>query len=184
MLRLRFKMKGFAANEQVNLENDSEESAEDEDDVLEPNAVSEVDPVIPAMDFEPGVRSRGKPKKKRQGAPTLNNRSQPAQLDLPSPLIGGSRKRVGDSAQSDQPAKKTRGRPKGAKNKQKEDKPAKLVRVTTFPPTETCCTCSFGLAFRRKVVVKCPRCAINIHEKCLKGLNGSRNCDMIPDSAI
>ena len=59
-----------------------------------------------------------------------------------------------------------------------------LVRVTTFSPTETCCTFSFGLAFRRKVVVKCPRCGINIHEKCLKGLNGCSNCDMIPDSVI
>ena len=36
---------------------------------------------IPSMDFQPGVPKRGKPKKKRQGAQTFNNRSQPASLD-------------------------------------------------------------------------------------------------------
>ena len=41
-------------------------------DVSQDNEDNEMENLIPSMDFQPGVPSRGKPKKKRKGAPTFN----------------------------------------------------------------------------------------------------------------
>lgn len=87
-------------------------------DVSQDNEDDEMENLIPSMDFQPGVPSRGKPKKKRKGAPTFNNRTASLAMDRPSPLIGifTSRKRPSDQVLTEEPQTKRRGRPKGAKN--------------------------------------------------------------------
>ena len=141
--------------------------------------------LIPSMDFQPGVPSRGKPKKKRKGAPTFNNRTASLAMDRPSPLIGisTSRKRPSDQVLTEEPQTKRRGRPKGAKNKNTKDSEVR-VDPSSLQNDEICCTCHLGLKFRNKIVVKCSRCGIKIHKACLKGLNGCQNCELIPDSSV
>ena len=76
------------------------------------NDYHEMENLIASMDFQPGVPSRGKPKKKRKGAPTFNNRTASLAMDRPSPLIGisTSRKRPSDQVLTEEPQTKSRGR--------------------------------------------------------------------------
>ena len=147
---------------------------------------------ISPMSFHPGVPSCGRRKKKRQGAPTMNNRKK-----NPS-------KTRSDSADSTEgpPKKRGRGRPLGSKNKPKDlkeksrpkitlsqlkktcGKPTKAtVTVAKKPSGLKCCTCDFDLDPKTivpgEVMEKCPECGIWLHSSCLKGVNGCENCEMI-----
>jgi hypothetical protein len=195
-----------------NIDNTSENTTEDNSDLIGENNVANdirseeaIAPLSP-MYMAPGVKSRGRPSKKRGGAPVFN-KTKRKRVTSPEP--------TSDSIQSTAPAAapaasaapaappKKRGRPVGSKNKPKdgaketkkrgrpvggknETKAAnttqsRIDRASRAASWELCRACGFDLDHHEEEV-NCPTCDLLIHKDCLRG-DGCPVCEprFVPD---